>query len=50
MVFFRKEDFLEAFLHHPKIGDIENLAKRFPSTANLSKNEQSGIRNANKKY
>ncbi|GIW22704.1 MAG: OHCU decarboxylase [Candidatus Sericytochromatia bacterium] len=44
-----KEDWLEAFSHHPKIGDIENLSKKFPNTASLSKNEQAGVNNADKK-
>jgi 2-oxo-4-hydroxy-4-carboxy-5-ureidoimidazoline decarboxylase len=44
-----KEDFLEAFSHHPKIGDVENLAKKFPNTASLSQSEQSGVNNANTK-
>ena len=41
-----KDDWLEAFSHHPQIGDRASLAKRFPDTAQLSANEQSGVNNA----
>ena len=36
-------DWLEAFSHHPKIGDRASLAARFPSTHDLSAREQSGV-------
>jgi len=36
-------DWLEAFSHHPKIGDRASLAHRFPDTARLSSREQSGV-------
>jgi len=36
-------DWLEAFSHHPKIGDRASLARRFPGTAHLSSREQSGV-------
>ena len=36
-------DWLEAFSHHPKIGDRSSLEKRFPSTHDLSSKEQSGV-------
>jgi len=36
-------DWLEAFRHHPKIGDRESLRQRFARTAHLSEREQSGI-------
>lgn len=39
-------DWLEAFSHHPKIGDRASLAKRFPATAHLSAQEQSGVDDA----
>jgi 2-oxo-4-hydroxy-4-carboxy-5-ureidoimidazoline decarboxylase len=39
-------DWLEAFSHHPKIGDRASLAKRFAATAHLSAQEQSGIDDA----
>ena len=35
-------DFREAFTHHPKIGDMEGLRKKFASTADLAAGEQSG--------
>ncbi|MEO8679216.1 MAG: 2-oxo-4-hydroxy-4-carboxy-5-ureidoimidazoline decarboxylase [Vicinamibacterales bacterium] len=39
-------DWLEAFSHHPMIGDRAALAARFPDTAHLSENEQAGITGA----
>src|SRR4029453_18825254 len=39
-------DWLEAFSHHPKIGDRASLAKRFAATAHLSAQEQRGIDDA----
>ena len=33
-------DFLEAFSHHPKIGDVSELEKKFASTAKWSEGEQ----------
>jgi 2-oxo-4-hydroxy-4-carboxy-5-ureidoimidazoline decarboxylase len=36
-------DWLEAFSHHPKIGDRASLAARFPATHDLSAKEQSGV-------
>lgn len=36
------EDWKEAFSHHPKIGDIDSLKKKFASTANWAMAEQSG--------
>ncbi len=36
-------DWLEAFAHHPKIGDREALAGRFAGTAQLSEREQRGV-------
>lgn len=35
-------DWLEAFTHHPKIGDRESLRQKFASTAAWASNEQSG--------
>ena len=37
------EDWLEAFTHHPKIGNINSLRKKFRNTKSISKNEQSGV-------
>jgi 2-oxo-4-hydroxy-4-carboxy-5-ureidoimidazoline decarboxylase len=36
-------DWLEAFSHHPRIGDRAALEARFPQTHDLSSKEQSGI-------
>jgi 2-oxo-4-hydroxy-4-carboxy-5-ureidoimidazoline decarboxylase len=41
-----KNDWLEAFTHHPKIGDIDSLKKKFASTAAWASGEQSGVDNA----
>ena len=41
-----EEDWREAFAHHPRIGDREALARRFPSTHALSEREQSGVAGA----
>lgn len=40
-------DWLEAFSHHPKIGDRDALAARFPATHDLSSNEQASVDGAN---
>jgi 2-oxo-4-hydroxy-4-carboxy-5-ureidoimidazoline decarboxylase len=37
------DDWREAFRHHPKIGDRDALRARFPSTADLSAQEQRGV-------
>ncbi len=42
-----EEDWLEAFTHHPKIGDVDSLKKKFASTAAWAGNEQSGVNAAN---
>jgi 2-oxo-4-hydroxy-4-carboxy-5-ureidoimidazoline decarboxylase len=39
-------DWLEAFSHHPKIGDIDSLQKKFASTAAWASGEQSGVKTA----
>lgn len=39
-------DWKEAFSHHPKIGDIESLQKKFASTAGWASGEQSGVNTA----
>src|SRR5829696_7853445 len=38
-----RADWLEAFGHHPKIGDHESLRQRLATTAHLSEREQSGV-------
>lgn len=41
-----KSAWLEAFEHHPKIGDINSLRERFDHTKDWASNEQSGVNNA----
>ncbi len=40
------EDGLEAFSHHPKIGDLKNLEKKFASTKEWAGGEQAGVNTA----
>ena len=37
-----KRDFLEAFTHHPTIGDVNSLKRKFASTAKWAGSEQQG--------
>ena len=37
-----REDILEAFQHHPRIGDVEGLRKKFAATSHWASAEQSG--------
>jgi len=37
------DDWREAFSHHPRIGDVEGLRKKFSTTRGLSEQEQSGV-------
>lgn len=39
-------DWLEAFTHHPKIGDAASLKKKFASTANWAGSEQGAVAQA----
>lgn len=39
-------DWLEAFAHHPRIGDRASLEARFPATHDLSSREQAGVATA----
>jgi 2-oxo-4-hydroxy-4-carboxy-5-ureidoimidazoline decarboxylase len=41
-----QDDWLEAFRHHPKIGDRTALRQRFPATHHLSEREQAGVSGA----
>ena len=41
-----REDWLEAFKAHPKIGDIDSLAKKYANTKNWSSKEQAGVESA----
>lgn len=38
-----ENDWKEAFTHHPKIGDIDSLKKKFGSTAQWASGEQAGV-------
>jgi 2-oxo-4-hydroxy-4-carboxy-5-ureidoimidazoline decarboxylase len=38
-----ENDWREAFTHHPKIGDIDSLKKKFASTSQWASGEQSGV-------
>lgn len=40
-------DWLEAFSHHPRIGDRAGLDARFPATHDLSSKEQASVGGAN---
>lgn len=42
----RRPDWLEAFSHHPQIGDVESIRKKFASTAHLAASEQAGVHGA----
>ena len=41
-----ESDWLEAFSHHPRIGDRAALEARFPKTHDLSAKEQAGVASA----
>ena len=41
-----EDDYLEAFLGHPKIGDVSSLRKKYADTHALASNEQSGASSA----
>lgn len=45
----KKEDWLEAFTHHPKIGDLKSMEKKFASTKGWAGAEQGGVKKANEK-
>jgi 2-oxo-4-hydroxy-4-carboxy-5-ureidoimidazoline decarboxylase len=38
-----REDWLEAFAHHPKIGDVESLRVKFEATRSWSEGEQQAV-------
>jgi OHCU decarboxylase len=42
----QRADWLEAFTHHPQIGDVDSIRKKFAATAHLASNEQSGVAGA----
>ncbi len=39
---FEREDWLEAFAHHPRIGDLASLRAKYASTAAWAEEEQGG--------
>jgi 2-oxo-4-hydroxy-4-carboxy-5-ureidoimidazoline decarboxylase len=41
-----RDDWLEAFAAHPRIGDIDGLRKKFATTADWSAGEQAGVAGA----
>jgi 2-oxo-4-hydroxy-4-carboxy-5-ureidoimidazoline decarboxylase len=41
-----EKDWLEAFEHHPKIGDINSLKEKYRNTVAWASNEQSGVDSA----
>jgi 2-oxo-4-hydroxy-4-carboxy-5-ureidoimidazoline decarboxylase len=41
-----ERDWLEAFSHHPKTGDLNALEKKFAATAGWASNEQSSVNKA----
>lgn len=41
-----EEDWLEAFLHHPKLGDLESLKQKFANTSEWAREEQAGAKSA----
>lgn len=44
-----EEDWKEAFAHHPKIGDVDSLKKKFASTAEWASGEQQGVNAASQR-
>lgn len=40
------DDWREAFGHHPRIGDLESLRRRFAATADLASREQAAVAGA----
>ena len=43
-----ESDWIEAFTHHPKIGDIEQLEKKFSTTKEWAHGEQKGVSEASR--
>lgn len=41
-----QQDWSKAFEHHPKIGDLNSLQKKFATTAHFAASEQSGVETA----
>lgn len=43
------KDWLEAFSHHPKIGDINSLKEKFASTSKWAEGEQASVKQTSEK-
>ncbi|MBC7888136.1 MAG: 2-oxo-4-hydroxy-4-carboxy-5-ureidoimidazoline decarboxylase [Ferruginibacter sp.] len=43
-----EEDWKEAFTHHPKIGDVDSLEKKFAATAQWASGEQATVNTASR--
>lgn len=43
-----EDGWLEAFTHHPKIGDLKSLEKKFATTKHLASSEQSEVAQSSK--
>jgi 2-oxo-4-hydroxy-4-carboxy-5-ureidoimidazoline decarboxylase len=41
-----EDDWREAFRHHPRIGDMDNLRKKFAATGQWAAGEQAGVQSA----
>ena len=41
-----ESDWLEAFMHHPKIGNVESLSRKFANTKEWAGNEQKSVDSA----
>ncbi|HEY9777542.1 MAG TPA: 2-oxo-4-hydroxy-4-carboxy-5-ureidoimidazoline decarboxylase [Planktothrix sp.] len=41
-----REDWLQAFAAHPKIGDVESLKNKYGATKDWAQNEQSGVKDS----
>lgn len=39
-----ENDWRDAFEHHPRIGDIDSLKEKYPTTADWAEGEQAGVR------
>lgn len=42
------DDYEEAFTHHPRIGDVESLAKKYANTKAWASGEQKGVEGADR--
>lgn len=42
------DDYIEAFLGHPRIGDVESLAKKYANTKAWASGEQKGVEGADR--